>query len=128
MDRNNTSTNQQMARLEKLAEASEGKPLVMLNINRYRPEVNFPAGQSYISYMEAITHSVEAIGGSVLWRAEVQGSVVGNLEGFHELLAVWYPSHKAFLDLPNADGAKEMFRYRKTCVEEAHILELPEIS
>ena len=128
MDRNNTSTNQQMARLEKLAEASEGKPLVMLNINRYRPEVNFPVGQSCLSYMEAITHSVEAIGGSVLWRAEVQGTVVGNLEGFHELLAVWYPSHKAFLDLPNADGAKEMFRYRKTCVEEAHILELPEIS
>ena len=78
--------------------------------------------------MEAITHSVEAIGGSVLWRAEVQGTVVGNLEGFHELLAVWYPSHKAFLDLPNADGAKEMFRYRKPCVEEAHILAWPEIS
>ena len=128
MDRNNTSTNQQMARLEKLAEASEGKPLVMWNINRDRPEVNIPVGQSYLSYMEAITHSVEAIGGSVLWRAEVQGTVVGNLEGFHELLAVWYPSHKAFLDLPNADGAKEMFRYRRTCVEEAHILELPEIS
>ena len=128
MDRNNTSTNQQMARLEKLAEASEGKPLVMLNINRYRPEVNFPVGQSYLSYMEAITHSVEAIGGSVLWRAEVQGTVVGNLEGFHEVLAVWYPSHKAFLELPDADGAKEMFRYRRTCVEEAHILELPELT
>ena len=56
MDRNNTSTKQQMARLKKLAEASEGKPLVMLNINKYRPEVNFPVGQSYLSYMEAITH------------------------------------------------------------------------
>lgn len=127
MGRDNTSTKQQMARLKRLAEASEDKSLVMLNINRYRPEVNFPVGQTYISYMEAIAHSVEAIGGSVLWRAEVQGSVVGNLEGFHELLAVWYPSHKAFLELPNADGAKEMFRYRKTCVEEAHILELPDI-
>ncbi len=128
MGRDNTSTKEQIARLKTLAEASEDKPLVMLNINKYRPEVNFPVGESYKSYMDAITRSVEAIGGSVLWRVEVQGSVVGNLDGFHEVLAVWYPNHKAFLDLPNADGAKEMFRYRKTCVEEAHILELPELS
>tara|TARA_B100001250_G_scaffold414369_1_gene452273 strand:- start:6451 stop:6753 length:303 start_codon:yes stop_codon:yes gene_type:complete len=100
----------------------------MLNINRYRSEIDFPGGENYTSYMEAINRSVGAVGGAVLWRAPVQGSVVGNLEGFHEVLAVWYPSHKAFLDLPNAEGAKEMFRYRRTCVEEAHILELPEIS
>lgn len=128
MSRDNTSTAKQISRLQELAEGSEDKPLVMLNINRYRPEVNFPVGETYNSYMDAITRSVEAIGGSVLWRVEVQGSVVGSFDGFHEVLAVWYPNHQAFLDLPNAKGAKEMFRYRRTCVEEAHILELPELS
>ena len=128
MSRDNTSTAKQISRLQELAEGSEDKPLVMLNINRYRPEVNFPVGETYNSYMDAITRSVEAIGGSVLWRVEVQGSVVGSFDGFHEVLAVWYPNHQAFLDLPNAEGAKEMFRYRRICVEEAHILELPELS
>ena len=117
-----------MERLKKMAAAFEESPLVMLNINRYRPEVDFPGGENYAAYMEAINHSVGEVGGSVLWRAPVQGSVVGNLEGFHEVLAVWYPSHKAFLELPDADGAKEMFRYRRTCVEEAHILELPDLT
>ena len=128
MDGKNTSAIHQMERLKKMAAASEESPLVMLNINRYRLEVNFPGGENYAAYMEAINHSVGEVGGSVLWRAPVQGSVVGNLEGFHEVLAVWYPSHKAFLELPDADGAKEMFRYRRTCVEEAHILELPELT
>ena len=100
----------------------------MLNINRYKAEVNFPDGETYGAYMSAIEHSVGAIGGSVLWRAPIEGSVVGELDEFDEVLAVWYPSHKAFLDLPDADGAREMFRYRRACVEKAHIVELSDQS
>ncbi len=123
-----TSNEEQIARIRKLAAASPDSPLVMLNINRYHPAAEFPEGETYRSYMGAIQHSVEAVGGSVLWRTEVQGAVVGDLEGFHEVLAVWYPNYKAFLTLPNADGAKEMFRYRRTCVKEAHIIELADFS
>ena len=119
-----TSSEEQITRLQRLAAGSPEFPLVMLNINRYRPGAEFPEGETYKSYMEAIQHSVGAVGGSVLWRTKVQGAVVGDLEGFHEVLAVWYPNYEAFLALPNADGAKEMFRYRRTCVEEAHIIEL----
>ncbi len=123
-----TSSEEQITRLQRLAAGSPEFPLVMLNINRYRPEAEFPEGETYKSYMEAIQHSVGAVGGSVLWRTKVQGAVVGDLEGFHEVLAVWYPNYEAFLALPNADGAKEMFRYRRTCVEEAHRIELSDFS
>ena len=123
-----TSSEEQITRLQRLAAGSPEFPLVMLNINRYRPEAEFPEGETYKSYMEAIQHSVGAVGGSVLWRTKVQGAVVGDLEGFHEVLAVWYPNYEAFLALPDADGAKEMFRYRRTCVEEAHIIELSDFS
>ena len=123
-----TSNEDQTARLRKRAESSPGLPLVMLNINRYHSAIDFPNGEIYRAYMAAIQHSVEAVGGSVLWRAEVEGSVVGDLDGFHEVLAVWYPTHDAFLTLPTADGAKEMFRYRRTCVESAHIIELADFS
>ena len=123
-----TSSEEQITRLQRLAAGSPEFPLVMLNINRYRPGAEFPEGETYKSYMEAIQHSVGAVGGSVLWQTKVQGAVVGDLEGFHEVLAVWYPNYEAFLALPNADGAKEMFRYRRTCVEEAHIIELSDFS
>ena len=78
--------------------------------------------------MGAIEHSVGAIGVSVLWRVPVHGCVVGDLEEFDEVMAVWYPSHQAFLDLPDADRAREMFRYRRVCVEKAHIVELSDQS
>ena len=38
-----------------------------------------------------------------------------------EILAAWYPSHRAFLDLPDQPGAKENFRLRKICVRSAVI-------
>jgi hypothetical protein len=124
MANDNTSNDEQISRLKSLAVLSSDSSLVMLNINRYKPEVNFPDGETYRAYMNAIEHSVGAIGGSVLWRVPVQGCVVGDLEEFDEVMAVWYPSHKAFLDLPDADRAREMFRYRRVCVEKAHIVEL----
>ena len=128
MANDNTSNSEQISRLKSLAGSPSDTSLVMLNINRYKAEVNFPEGRSYRSYMGAIEHSVGAIGGSVLWRAPIEGSVVGELDEFDEVLAVWYPSHKAFLDLPDADGAREMFRYRRACVEKAHIVELSDQS
>jgi hypothetical protein len=124
MANDNTSNDAQISRLKSLAVSPSDSSFVMLNINRYKPEVNFPDGEPYVAYMSAIEHSVGAIGGSVLWRVPVQGGVVGDLEDFDEVMAVWYPSHKAFLELPDADRAREMFRYRRVCVEKAHIVEL----
>ncbi len=124
MKSHNTSDGRQMESLLDRARVHPERSMVMLNLNRYKADVEFPHGGQYSNYMAAITHSVEANGGAVLWRADVQGSVVGGLEGFHEVLAVWYPNYEAFTSLPDADGAKEMFRYRKICVEEAHIIEL----
>tara|TARA_B100001013_G_scaffold317546_1_gene225431 strand:+ start:285 stop:695 length:411 start_codon:yes stop_codon:yes gene_type:complete len=128
MANDNTSNDEQISRLKSLAALSSDSSFVMLNINRYKPEVKFPDGETYGAYMSAIEHSVGAIGGSVLWRVPVQGSVVGDLEEFDEVMAVWYPSHQAFLDLPDADRAREMFRYRRVCVEKAHIVELSDQS
>ena len=128
MANDNTSNDDQISRLKSLASLSSDSSFVMLNINRYKPEVNFPDGETYGAYMSAIEHSVGAIGGSVLWRVPVQGGVVGDLEDFDEVMAVWYPSHKAFLELPDADRAREMFRYRRVCVEKAHIVELSDES
>src|SRR3546814_7911160 len=38
-----------------------------------------------------------------------------------EILAVWYPTHKTFLDLSDAPGAKESYRLRGACVAYAVI-------
>ena len=106
--------------------ASEDKPVLMLNVNRYADAAGFPDGEAYRTYMARLHHSVGAGGGAVLWRTPVDGQLIGcDHDTYDEILAVWYPSHAAFLALPDADGAPLMFDSRKTCVEHATILALP---
>ena len=114
----NLSTNNQIDAIRALAGSIEDTPVLMLNINRYTEEAGFPNGDVYKSYIRAIEYSVEKVGGSILWQRPVSASVVGDLDGFNEVLGIWYPSHQSFVDLPKADGAKIMFSYRKTCVDD----------
>jgi len=108
--------------LRAIAGSKDDRAVVMLNQNRYRPDVNFPDGELYASYIAAIEATVESVGGKILWRTAVQGLAIGcSHDRCDEVLAVWYPSHSAFLHLPKAERGKEMFRLRKLCVENAVI-------
>src|SRR3546814_15158701 len=54
-------------------------------------------------------------GARILWCTPVFGQAVGT-QHIDEILAVWYPTHKTFLDLSDAPGAKERYRLRGACV------------
>lgn len=106
--------------------AGADEPVLMLNLNRYSDAAGFPDGDEYRLYMSRLEHSVGAGGGAVLWRTPVTDAVIGcDHDAYDEILAVWYPSHTAFLELPGADGAELMFSSRRTCVVNATILALP---
>ncbi|MGI9612547.1 MAG: hypothetical protein ACR2QO_06550 [Acidimicrobiales bacterium] len=114
-----------IARVTREADGDDA-PVLMLNLNRYSVEAGFPDGDDYRLYMSRLEHAVQADGGSVLWRTSVIDAVIGcDHDDYDEILAVWYPSHSAFLELPNADGAALMFESRKQCVAHATILALP---
>lgn len=106
--------------------AGEDRPVLMLNLNQYTAAAAFPDGAPYRDYMTALHHAVGAAGGRVLWQAPSEGQLIGcDHDAYDEALAVWYPSHRAFLDLPKADGADVMFAGRETCVANASIIALP---
>ena len=67
-----------------------------------------------------VSQIIPVVGGKVLWRHPVLGQPVGS-QPLHEVLAAWYPTHQAFLDLPTAPGAEENFRLRRLAVENAVI-------
>ena len=114
-----------MQRAQERATAAD-EPVLMLNLNRYTRAAGFPDGDEYRLYMARLEHSVRAGGGAVLWRTPVIDAVIGcHHDDYDEILAVWYPSHTAFLELPEADGAELMFTSRKACVANATILALP---
>jgi len=106
--------------MRQIAAGGNDRPVLMLNLNYYSAEADFPNGTLYQSYMAVLERFLPAVGAKVLWRHPILGQATGT-QNLHEILAAWYPSHKAFLDLPDAQGAEENFRLRALAVERAVI-------
>lgn len=110
--------------IQKIAESDQDGPVLMLNQNRYAPAANYPNGQLYTDYMKALHGLLPRVGGKVLWQIPVYGQPVGE-QPLHEILAAWYPTHKAFVALTQQVGAEENFRLRALAVEYAVIHRCP---
>jgi uncharacterized protein (DUF1330 family) len=108
---------EQISEMQAIAEGSDDGPLVMLNLNRYRD----PA--AYARYGEVAQRVLERVGGRVLWHATVGGTVIGEgEERFDDVIAVWYPSAAAFLQLVTDPETLEAREHRLEGLERAAIL------
>ncbi len=107
-----------------IAGSSHDAPVLMLNLNRYTIAAAYPDGEEYLTYLAKIEESVGRVGGKVLWRTPVSGQPVGcEHDGVDEILAVWYPSHSAFLRLRTDN--EDLFRRRELCVANSVIHRCP---
>ncbi len=106
--------------IKAIAASGKDEPVLMLNLNRYTKEAGYPHGELYRRYMAVLEELLPRVGAKVLWRTPVYGQPVGE-QRIDEILAAWYPTHRAFIDLPQAPGAEENFRLRRMCVEYAVI-------
>ena len=112
----NTFNDLEIQRIRDIAKSGPDEPVLMLNLNYYSVEADFPNGVLYKRYMAVLAKLLPAVGAEVLWRHQVNGQVAGE-QKVHEALALWYPTHQAFLDLRNAPGAEENFGLRALAVE-----------
>jgi hypothetical protein len=103
-----------------VAKSGDDRPVTMINLNRYTSEAGFPDGELYLAYINGLEAFLPNAGGKILWRTPVLGRVVGD-QAIHEILAAWYPSHQAFLDLPKVLGAENNYHLRNEAVEYASI-------
>ena len=103
-----------------IAGTAEDRPVTMLNLNLYTVEAGYPDGELYRAYMDGLIAFLPNVGAKILWRTPVFGRVVGD-QTLHEVLAAWYPSHQAFLDLPKAPGAERNYSLRSEAVDHAAI-------
>ena len=111
--------------MSRLAESGNDCPVIMLNQNTYTAEAGYPDGDLYRQYLSGLESLVERLGGAILWRQPVLGQPVGEVRRCDEILAIRFPSHRAYLDLPSAQGGAENYRLRALCVESAHIYRCP---
>ena len=98
-----------------IAGSSDDGPVLMLNLNSYAEEANFPDGDLYREYMAVLDQLLIEVGGRILWCTKVRGTVVGT-QNIHEALEIWYPSHQAFLDLMTAPSSARNMELRNKTV------------
>ncbi len=103
-----------------IAGSSDDGPVLMLNLNRYVEEANFPDGELYREYMTVLAQLLIEVGGRILWRTKLWGTVVGT-QNIHEALGIWYPSHQAFLDLMTAPSSARNMELRSKTVAHADL-------
>lgn len=121
------------AQLAALKASTEAAPVVALNLNRYRERAAYPAGTpdadvsgrvAYLRYgivaLRAITH----VGGRILWATEGRELLIGcEHDAYDEVVAVWYPSRRAFASVEEFPGYREAFDvHRRAAIEHATLL------
>jgi uncharacterized protein (DUF1330 family) len=119
--------------LETIAGRRPDGPFVALNLNRYRDRALYPAGtpdadvsgrEAYLRYGIVAFAAIHSVGGRILWAADAQEIAIGcEHEHYDEVVAVWYPSRAAFLELERHPGYREAFElHRRASIEHASLL------
>ena len=116
----NKSNKAELKIIREFAESGDDCLVVMLNLNTYNDGAGFPNGSPYQDYTNALEGLLLSVGGRIIFRSESLGQGVGE-QDIDEILAAGYPSHQAFLDLPDDLGARENSSFRKICVKSALI-------
>ena len=99
---------------------TDDHPVLMMNLNRYKAG-EFPDGAMYREWRRVNAEMIGNVGGKILWTLAVKGHILTNAaqESLDEILAYWYPSHQAFLDMRGFEVTKKNFEMRQDLVEYA---------
>ena len=123
---------QQLTQIMAVAGTGADRPVVMLNLNRFRERAAYegevPGGldpdvsgrEAYLRYGAVAVSVLARVGGRPLWEAESGRSAVGEPgEHWDEVVAVWYPSHQAFVDLATNEELLGAHPHRAAGLERA---------
>ena len=110
----------QIDKMKSIAGSEEDRPVFMLNLNCYTAEADYPNGALYKSYMGVLDKLLSEVGGKILWRTNIEGTVVGE-QCIHEALGIWYPSHASFVALMTAPSSEENMKLRAKAVFHADL-------
>ncbi len=105
---------QQLAAISARA-AGDDSPVVMLNLNRYADR------ERYLRYGAVAARTLDRIGARILWHASAAETFIGD-EVYDEVIAVWYPSRSAFLELVGDREVVAALEHRRAGLERAAII------
>ena len=107
-------------KVSEIANSDSDSPVLMLNLNTYFDGRRTMSSAAYGKYNEAVKDVLREVEGKVIWRSPVYGQPVG-VQIVDEILAVWYPTHKAFVELKNAPSSSRFVEAKNKVVKNAII-------
>jgi uncharacterized protein (DUF1330 family) len=112
--------------IETLRNDPSPKPIVMLNLLRFRARAQYPDGrkadlsgaQAYGIYADAMRKAVEREGGKFLFAGDVKYLAIGAVEDLWDIAAlVQYPSAAAFVKIATSPEVAEIGVHRAAGLE-----------
>jgi len=115
---------------ERLAASADTGPVVMLNLLRFKDRADgidaadgIMGSEAYARYGAAATSFLERAGGRVLFAALPRECVIGPEEEEWDLmLAVEYPSRRAFLEMISDPGYLEIHGHRSAALADSRLI------
>jgi len=115
-----------------LADVADGRPIVMLNLLRYRALAAYPVGidvqpcsgrEAYRRYAEAAIRFITESGGEVLWRGAGKAVLIGAPgEHWDTTILVRYPSKAAFLRMLSNPDYQAITFHRTAALEDSRLI------
>ena len=107
-------------KVAEIASSSDDRPVLMLNLNTYFHGQSTMASDAYKDYNVAVDAILREVEGKILWRSAVHGQPVGK-QNVDEILAIWYPSHQAFVKIKDAPSSARFAEAKNRVVKHAII-------
>jgi uncharacterized protein (DUF1330 family) len=115
-----------------LQQVPADKPIVMINLLRYREQAEYPAGyeaspctgrEAYQRYGEQAIQHVAKVGGKPIWMGSAQAVVIGpSDETWDDAVLVEYPSRQAFMEMVAKPDYQECAVHRTAALADSRLI------
>ena len=128
-------TEAQVARLAAAADGDDG-PVVMVNLLRFKERADgvdaadgISGAEAYARYGAGVQRFLDAAGGRVVLATVATESVIGPYDGeWDMMLAVEYPSRRAFLEMISDPGYLEIHAHRAGALADSRLIACASVS
>jgi len=113
-----------------LAKIPQGKPIIMINLLKFKEKAQYPDGsmpcsgkEAYQAYAKIASKAVAEIGGEMFWRGLVCGCPIApEGETWDEALLIKYPSIEAFKKMLAMPEYQEGTVHRSAALEDSRLI------
>jgi uncharacterized protein (DUF1330 family) len=109
-----------------------GKPVVMLNMLRFRERAAYSAGsgqpprsgrEAYAEYSREALQHVRSVGGRVIWKGDaLQAVIAPEGEAWDEIFLVEYPSIEAFISMVRSPQYQAFAHHRTAALADSRLI------